>query len=432
MVDLTSWGRLGSWSHNVQPLYEQDAVASQLAQGAPGIAYGMGRSYGDVCLNPRGTSWNTRQLDRFMHFDSERGLLQCEAGVLLKDIQELAVPRGWMLPVTPGTQFVTLGGAVANDVHGKNHHGFGSFGDHVQGLTLVRSDGEVIDCGPDQASDWYAATIGGMGLTGIITRVTLALRPVAGPWLNVESLPYGSLEQFFELADDSERDWEYTVSWIDCQFRRGRRGIFFRANHAPAEVDGRYTPRHLRLPLTPPVSLVNGWSLRAFNAAYYYRNKSRAGARVDHYQPFFYPLDGVAQWNRMYGPRGFYQYQCVIPPAHRQDAVEQMLDEISRSGTGSFLAVLKTFGQRSARGLLSFPQPGVTLALDFPNRGDATLSLMSRLDAIVTAAGGRLYAAKDARMPQEMYQAGYPMLEKFIPFRDPGMSSALSRRLLGS
>jgi hypothetical protein len=197
-------------------------------------------------------------------------------------------------------------------------------------------------------------------------------------------------------------------------------------------VDGRYTPRHLRLPLTPPVSLVNGWSLRAFNAAYYYRNKSRAGARVDHYQPFFYPLDGVAQWNRMYGPRGFYQYQCVIPPAHRQDAVEQMLDEISRSGTGSFLAVLKTFGQRSARGLLSFPQPGVTLALDFPNRGDATLSLMSRLDAIVTAAGGRLYAAKDARMPQEMYQAGYPMLEKFIPFRDPGMSSALSRRLLGS
>lgn len=432
MVELTSWGRLGSWPHHVQPLYEQDAVASQLAQGAPGIAYGMGRSYGDVCMNPQGTSWDTRKLDRFMHFDSESGLLQCEAGVLLKEIQELAVPRGWMLPVTPGTQFVTLGGAVANDVHGKNHHDFGSFGDHVQALTLVRSNGEVIDCGPGQAPDWYAATVGGMGLTGVITRVTLALRPVAGPWLDVESLPYNSLEQFFELADRSEDDWEYTVSWIDCQFRRGRRGIFFRANHATAETNSLYTPHHLRLPLTPPVSLVNRWSLRAFNAAYYYRHKNRAGARVDHYQPFFYPLDGIAQWNRMYGPRGFYQYQCVIPPQHRQDAVEQMLDEISRSGTGSFLAVLKTFGQREAPGLLSFPRSGVTLALDFPNRGDATLSLMRRLDAIVAAAGGRLYAAKDARMSQEMYQAGYPELEKFMHFRDPGMSSALSRRLLGS
>jgi FAD/FMN-containing dehydrogenase len=432
MVEATSWGRLGHWAHDVIPLHESAAVASHLARSAPGIAYGMGRSYGDVCLNPQGTLWTTRGMDRFIHFDRESGLLECEAGVLLKDIQSLALASGWMLPVTPGTQFVTVGGALANDVHGKNHHGFGSFGDHVRSLTLVRSDGEQIECGPGLNADWYAATVGGMGLTGIITRVKVALRPVVGPWLNVESMPYDSLGQFFQLADESEQDWEYTVSWIDCLSRNKRRGIFFRANHAPAQVQGSYAPRQLGFPITPPLSLVNRLSLRPFNAAYFHRNKFRAGTRVEHYQPFFYPLDGIARWNRMYGPRGFYQYQCVIPPQQREEAVEQMLNEIARSGTGSFLAVLKTFGQRTAPGLLSFPQPGVTLALDFPNRGDATLALMQRLDAIVAEAGGRLYAAKDARMPRELYEAGYPQLEAFHPFRDPGMSSALSRRLLGS
>ena len=217
-------------------MHDRDSLAGTLADGVPGIAYGMGRSYGDVCLNPGGTLWSTRGLDRFIRFDRDSGLLECEAGVLLRDIQALAVPRGWMLPVTPGTRLVTVGGAVANDVHGKNHHGFGSFGDHLQGLSLVRTNGEIIECGPDQRARWFAATVGGMGLTGIISRVTLALRPVAGPWLDVESIPYGNLEDFFALADDSERDWEYTVSWIDCAARGKRRREY---STAPITVSGR-------------------------------------------------------------------------------------------------------------------------------------------------------------------------------------------------
>ncbi len=432
MVAMASWGRLGRWQHEVKPLRDRASVAATLSEGTPGIAYGMGRSYGDICLNPGGILWTTRALDCFIRFDQSRGILECEAGVLLKDIQRLFVPLGWMLPVTPGTQFVTVGGAVANDVHGKNHHGFGSFGDHVQQLTLVRTDGEKIKCGPGLKPEWFTATVGGMGLTGVITRVTLKLRPVDGPWMTVESIPYDNLNDFFELADDSEKDWEYTVSWIDCVSRNARRGIFLRGNHSRRQSSGSYAPRDIRLPLTPPVSLVNRFSLRPFNAAYFYLKKRRAGQELTHYQPFFYPLDRIVQWNRMYGPRGFYQYQCVIPPAHRREAMENILDETTRSNTGSFLAVLKTFGARCAPGLLSFPRPGVTLALDFPNRGDATLKLMNRLDLIVRAAGGRLYAAKDARMPRELFENGYPQHEEFLAYRDPGISSALSRRLLGS
>lgn len=391
----------------------------------------MGRSYGDVCLNPGGTAWTTRGLDHFICFDPDSGVLECEAGVLLQEIQTLMVPRGWMLPVTPGTQFVTVGGAVANDVHGKNHHRSGSFGDHVRSLTLIRSDGRVIRCGPSEEPRWFAATVGGMGLTGVISRVTLSLRPVPGPCLAVESVPYDSLDEFFALADESERDWEYTVSWIDCLAKQGRRGIFYRANHTAASSCAAPPRKSLRMPLTPPVSLVNRLTLRPFNMLYYHIGKFRAGRYLEHYQPFFYPLDGIADWNRMYGPHGFYQYQCVLPPEQRHAGIETILAEISRSKLGSFLAVLKTFGERQAMGLLSFPQPGVTLALDFPNRGEDTLALMSRLDSIVAAVGGRLYGAKDARMPRDLFESGYPEIETFRGFLDPGASSALSRRLLG-
>jgi FAD/FMN-containing dehydrogenase len=392
----------------------------------------MGRSYGDICLNPEGTLWDTTFLDRFVHFDEQSGVLECEAGVLLKDIQELVVPRGWMLPVTPGTQFVTVGGAVANDVHGKNHHRLGTFGDHVLNLSLVRSDGEKIDCGPGSNADWFTATVGGMGLTGFVASVQLKLRPVMSSWLDVESIPFTSLSDFFALADASEKDWEYTVSWIDCCSRKALRGIFSRGNHASGGPSSARPSREFSIPFTPPVSLVNPLSLQALNKAYFYLNKLRAEKKIVHFRPFFYPLDRVLSWNRVYGPRGFYQYQCVIPPEAREKTVGELLEEARRSKSGSFLAVLKTFGNRLAPGMLSFPRPGVTLALDFPNRGHHTLTMMERMDAIVHAAGGRLYAAKDARMPKDLFAAGYPKLENFLPFRDPGISSALSRRLLGS
>lgn len=432
MVAVSSWGRLGSWEHEVRTLSDREQVASQLKNSRSGLTYGMGRSYGDVCLNPDGVLWNTTGLDRFISFDENTGRLVCEAGILLRDIQRLVIPRGWILPVTPGTQLVTVGGAIANDVHGKSHHVFGSFGDHVQRLKLLRTDGTTIDCGPDLLPAWFAATVGGIGLTGVISTAEIQLRRVAGPWLDTETVPYANLDEFFRLADDSEAQWEHTVSWIDCISGGGGRGLFMRGN--PTEVGPRLEPqgRELTMPFVPPVSLVNGMSLRLFNLAYFNLKKWQAGRSIVHYEPFFYPLDNLREWNRMYGPKGFFQYQCVVPRAVGRAAIQAMLGEIVRSGGGSFLAVLKTFGNRKSVGMLSFPQPGVTLALDFPNKGGRTLKLFARLDAIVRETDGRLYLAKDARMPRDLFEAGYPRLAEFVKYRDPGISSALSRRLLGA
>ena len=431
MVVVTSWGRLSHEQHDVRVLHERDALAAQLRGGTPGLAYGMGRSYGDVCLNPGGTLWRTTALDRFIHLDQETGLLECEAGVTLRDIQRMGVPRGWMLPVTPGTQMVSVGGAIANDVHGKNHHVVGSFGDHVRRLTLLRTDGSTIECGPDLQPDWFAATVGGIGLTGVIVRATLQLRASTGPWLASDTVPYGDLAEFFTLADQSEADWEHTVSWIDCLSPQGR-GLFMRANPVAAGRSGTAPRRPRTIPLVPPVSLVNRLSLRPFNAAYYALTRRAPSPRLVEYEKFFYPLDNLLEWNRMYGPRGFFQYQSVVPRDVGLDAVRSMLDAIARSGQGSFLAVLKTFGERPAVGMLSFPRPGVTLALDFPNLGAPTLALLDRLDAIVREARGRIYMAKDARMPRDLFEAGYPRLTEFLQYRDPGISSAMSRRLIGS
>jgi FAD/FMN-containing dehydrogenase len=432
MVTQSSWGRLSSPPHQLIMLRDPSLAASQIQTNRPGLPYGMGRSYGDVCLNPEGHLWNTTGLDHFIRFSPDTGIVQCEAGVLLRDIQRLMVPRGWMLPVTPGTQLVTVGGAIANDVHGKNHHVYGSFGDNVLEINLVRTTGEQIVCGPYTQRDWFTATIGGLGLTGLIVDATIQLRRVEGPWLATETLPYDSLDEFFSLADTSEKDWEYTVSWIDCIGGSGR-GIFMRGNHIPVKSHVSVKPgRKLSFPFTPPVSLINRLSLRPFNALYYHQQARKAGIRLANYESFFYPLDNILEWNRLYGPKGFYQYQCVVPRRDGQASIQAMLDEISDLHEGSFLAVLKTFGERQAPGLLSFPQPGVTLALDFPNKGTKTLSLFDRLDHIVSSANGRLYPAKDARMSHELFQAGYPALSEFLAYRDPGISSAMSRRLMGS
>ena len=433
VMRVSSWGLLSAEPHQVLPL---DATGRALPPntGRAALPYGMGRSYGDVCLNPGGALWLTQGADHWLDFDADTGALTCQAGALLADIQRLLAPRGWMLPVTPGTQFVTVGGAIANDVHGKNHHVAGSFGNHVRSLTLKRTDGRTIVCGPSQEADWFRATVGGLGLTGLITEATLQLRRVAGPWLDTETIAFDTLERFYALAAESEARWEYTVSWIDCLDKRGR-GLFMRGNHCTQNTT---VPAHsphkgrLAMPFTPPLSLVNAASLRAFNALYYHAHRLRAGHAISHYLPFFYPLDGIAHWNRMYGPRGFYQYQCVVPFEGGEQAIAALLAQIAHSGQGSFLAVLKTFGSRPSLGLLSFPQPGITLALDFPNLGDKTLHLFSQLDAIVSAAGGRIYPAKDARMPAHLFQSGYPQWKQILPYRDPGISSAMSRRLLGN
>lgn len=404
--------------------------ASRLIKASRGIPRGMGRSYGDVCLNPGGVLWDATRLDHFIAFDAQNGRLKCEAGVLLRDIQRIMIPQGWILPVTPGTQFVTVGGAIANDVHGKSHHKTGSFGNHVHRLTLLRTDGQQLECGPDQNPQWFSATVGGLGLTGLILEAEVQLQRVTGPWLETETISFASLDDFFRLAQSSP-GWEHTVAWIDCTGKGDTRGIFMRGNYAAIPRGPRPRTKTLSVPFVPPISLVNTLTLKPFNTLYYALKKKEVGRTVVHYVPFFYPLDNLLEWNRMYGPRGFYQYQCVVPDDAGREAVRAMLTAIAEQGMGSFLAVLKTFGDVPPVGMMSFARPGVTLALDFPNNGQRTLKLFEHLDAIVREAGGRLNPSKDARMPRRLFETGYPGLHDFLQFRDPGMSSGFSRRVMG-
>jgi FAD/FMN-containing dehydrogenase len=426
-----------SWG--LYPPLPQKAVAlSWRDQGWPSVEgqvlpRGNGRSYGDSCLIENGTLIDARGLDRFIDFDRDSGRLACESGVLLGDILEVAVPQGWFLPVTPGTRLVTVGGAIANDVHGKNHHRQGSFGDHVLSLELLRSDGSRILCGPQREADWFAATVGGLGLTGLITQAELQLIRVPGPWLEVETIRFAGLDEFFALAAESDATHDYTVAWIDCVASGEAlgRGLFIRANPArpPVEADLKVPRRGLSVPFTPPLSPVNSLSLRLFNELYWRRPRPRR--ELQHYLAYFYPLDAIGDWNRLYGRRGFLQHQSVVPPQAAPAAIRSMLERIAESGTGSFLAVLKTFGDRRGRGLLSFAQPGTTLALDFPMRGAATLSLLDRLDALVTDAGGAVYPAKDARMSAETFRRGFPDWQRLEARRDPKVTSAFWRRVTG-
>jgi FAD/FMN-containing dehydrogenase len=433
MREVSSWGRLSRVPHEVIEMTAR-ASAQQTIAGSPrpGLPFGNGRSYGDVCLNSGGVLWSTRGLDRFLRFDAMTGLLECEAGVTLKEVIDTVLPHGWFPPVTPGTQLLTVGGAIANDVHGKNHHRSGCFGNHVEELTLVRSDGTVIVCGPHTNPLWFAATVGGLGLTGLITTAVLRLRRVPGAWINVERKPFDSLAEFFALSEAALVRWEYSVSWVDCGAGQDgdTRGIFFAGNHADSTTE-LPAVKSRRMPFTPPFPLVNRGSLRTFNRAYFQAN-AKPGITTRDYRQFFYPLDRFLDWNRLYGRNGFYQFQGVVPKKDERESTRELLDVIARSGSGSFLSVLKTFGDQPSPGLLSFPMPGTTLALDFPNLGSSTVALLERLAAIVGAAGGRIYAAKDACMPATVFKAGYPAASTtFEDFRDPGISSQLSRRLFG-
>jgi FAD/FMN-containing dehydrogenase len=428
-----SWGRYPRAAQHVITLAAPD---QPLAAGAGlSLPYGNGRSYGDSCLNDGGNLLHTRRLDHFIAFDPASGVLRCEAGVQLDDILALVVPQGWFLPVTPGTRFVTVGGAIANDVHGKNHAVAGTFGHHVRAFELLRSDGERLVCTPETHPDWFSATIGGLGLTGLITWADIALRRIDGPWMNTGTIKFRNLDGFFGLSAESEKDYEYSVAWIDC-VARGKstgRGLFTRGNHAPGALGRRDAARSspLAMPFTPPVSLVNPVSLRAFNALYWHRQWRERREAIEHLQAFFYPLDGIAHWNRMYGPRGFLQYQCVVPPPVAAEATAELLRRIAAAGTGSFLAVLKQFGSRPSLGMLSFPRPGTTLALDFPvDRGGRVFGLLDSLDEVVSGAGGAVYPAKDARMSGPHFRRYFPAWEKFLPFIDPSFSSSFWRRVM--
>ncbi len=433
MPDDRSWGRYPPATHNALVPFAWRAEPPPFARlEGPLLARGCGRSYGDACLNDGGTLIDVTPLDRFMSFDPARGLLRCEAGVTLADVLAFAVPRGWFPPVLPGTRWVTIGGAIANDIHGKNHHVAGTFGRYVTRLELLRSGGERVLCSPDENATLFQATIGGLGLTGLIVWAEIRLKPVPGPWIAAERVRFGGLEEFFALADEDAAH-EYTVAWVDCLGRPGRvgRGIFLRGDHAegPRSV-GAGAPAHprLRLPVDAPPGLLNRMTAAAFNAAYYHASGTRGPRRV-RYDAFFFPLDAVAGWNRLYGPRGFLQYQCVVSDRTSNGPVRAVLDRIAASGEPSFLAILKRFGNVTSPGLLSFPRPGVTLALDFPLRGSSTLRLLEDLDAIVREAGGAVYPAKDARMSPQSFERFFPALPEFTSHVDPRFSSSFWRRV---
>jgi FAD/FMN-containing dehydrogenase len=386
----------------------------------------MGRSYGDVCLNPGGPVLLTRALRRFLSFDEATGVLRCEAGCTLGEVAELTLPHGWFPPVVPGTQFVTVGGAVANDVHGKNHHRAGTFGRHVRALELLRSDGSRTVCGPSSETERFRATVGGLGLTGLIPWVELQLARVPGPWMEVEALPFGDLDGFGALAAESDRTHAYTVAWVDGLARGAAlgRGIFFRGNHTEGSGPVPVPRPRWTVPFDAPDALLSAPLLRAFNALY--RRWPRPGTRRISVWKFLHPLDAIGAWNRLYGARGLLQHQSVVSG---KEGVRELLAAAAESGQGSFLTVLKTFADLPSPGLLSFPRPGWTLALDFPGRGDTTLQLLERLDAIVRAHGGRVYPAKDARMTAETFRTGYPGWKAFAAHVDPRFSSGFWRRV---
>lgn len=427
-----SWGRVFSPQQEVLTFRDRSMPLPEAAGSL--LPYGAGRSYGDSCLNDGNALVRARDLDRLIAFDPATGVLRCEAGVLLAEVVDFALPRGFFLPVTPGTKFVTVGGAIANDVHGKNHHRDGTIGHHVPRFELLRSDGGRHVCSESQNAALYRATIGGLGLTGLITWAEIRLRPVAGGWIRQRAVRFGSLAEFFALCEPLEREHQFVVAWLDCAARGpgATRGVFFAGDHDDC-ADPVPRPGAKRFPLEPPFSLVNGLTLRAFNEIYYRMPRGR-GAKTSRvaYDPFFYPLDGVHDWNLVYGPRGFFQYQCAVPEAESgRAALAQVLSRIAESGQGSFLGVLKRFGSMPPAGILSFPMPGYTLALDFPNRGAGTLALFDALDAVVIAARGRGYPAKDARMSAASFRAFYPQWEAFAAHVDPRFSSSFWRRVTG-
>jgi FAD/FMN-containing dehydrogenase len=442
MTAYRSWGLPGPFVHQALP---PEALGELAGAGAPYVlAYGNGRSYGDACVNDGHALIPMRGRARCLGFDDATGILECEAGMLLADIVRDLLPRGWFLPVSPGTRFVTVGGAVANDVHGKNHHAAGSFGDHVIDLRLRRGDGTRVRCSPDAEAGLFRATIGGLGLTGLVESVRLQLRHVETGWMSVTTRRFRTFDEFFAVNAWAEPRFEYTVAWIDCAWGRGTdlRGVYFAGNHAarerlaaaPAAVardPWPAPPVQRRVPFVLPFSLVNELTLRAFNGVYWL-NARDGDDELESIYRFFYPLDAVEDWNRIYGRRGFYQYQCVLPPDAQAAGIAALLAAIRRSGTGSFLAVLKTLGERPAPGLLSFCRPGATLALDFPNRGPATLALFRELDAVVAQAGGAIYLAKDACMPPALFRDAYTALDRFAEHKDPRFSSTLWRRLMES
>lgn len=440
-VWMSGWGRYPrALSRVVRP--------RSLAEVAPPdeglmLAHGQGRSYGDAALVRDGLLMLTERLNRVIAFDEETGILKAESGMTLDEVLRECVPRGWFPPVTPGTKFVSLGGCVAADVHGKNHHRDGTFGAYVRALSMLLADGSRVSCSPSHEAELFWSTIGGMGLTGIITEVELQLIRIESAYVRVQHHRAPDLDASLRLLEDEATDDRYTVAWIDCLARGNAlgRSVLMRGHHASrAELPTDFRePLRIRrrgqrnLPFDFPRWVLNSLAMRAFNQLYYWRQGARTVPFVTTCESFFYPLDMIGNWNRMYGRRGFLQYQCVLPTRTAREGLREVLGELARSRRASFLAVLKRFGPEG-RGLLSFPMAGYTLSLDLPLGDETLFAFLDQLDETVLRHGGRVYLAKDARLKAETFRAMYPRLREWQQVKrrvDPRsiFTSDLARRL---
>ncbi|MDQ2835783.1 MAG: FAD-binding oxidoreductase [Acidobacteriota bacterium] len=430
-----SWGRYPTYGATVTPLHWQgDFPRVTAGMHDSALPVGMGRSYGDVCLLKDGNLLLTTAMNRLIDFDPETGLLTAESGITLAQILDFAVPRGFFLPVTPGTKYVTLGGAIANDIHGKNHHSAGTFGCHITQFELLRSDGSRLLCSPTQNPEFYAATIAGLGLTGLITWATLALKPIVSRLIDYEGIQFHGIDEFLSLTEQAH-NVEYTVSWVDVTStgRNFARGIFMQGDHSTKRDTLKPSPEpKLVFPFEAPGFALNALTVSAFNTAFFHKQIHKRAVALQDYEPFFYPLDKVLHWNRMYGKSGLLQFQYVIPWDHAKEGTIAVLQEVAKSGLASFLAVLKAFGDVPSPGMMSFPKPGITLALDFPIKPGKSFPLFARLADMTREFGGRLYPAKDAAMTAPQFQAFYPQWQQFARFRDPMLTSSFWERVTSS
>ena len=439
MTLVSGWGRFPVVDTDLSRPRSFGAIGDALAATAGAVARGNGRAYGDAAIGVRQTI-AMGAFDRIRSFDPQTGRIRLEAGVLLSDLIDTFGPRGFLPFVVPGTRFVTIGGAIAADVHGKNHHCEGGFGRYVESILLRTGEGATIEVSREQNPDAFLATIGGMGLTGVILEATLRLRAIETGWIRQEVIPASNLSEAFNALDRGDSA-TYSVAWIDCVASGENlgRSLIYLGEHAraneiakDAETFSRGHDPRMSVPLDFPAMTLNRYSVRAFNELYYRMGARHAGApHLVSIFPYFFPLDSVSDWNRIYGRRGFLQHQCVIPQVRARDVLADILARISARGDASFLAVLKKLGEGD--GMMSFPLPGYTLALDFP-MSPRILPFLDEIDRLVVAAGGRLYLAKDARQSRATFEAGYPALARFNEIRralDPAgrIRSKLSQRL---
>lgn len=434
-VTLSGWG--GHHSRGIERFSEDFArITEDVA-----LSRGLGRSYGDSSLPApsRPYAANSTLADRILAFDETTGVIRCEAGLTLAELNRLLLPRRWFTPVSPGTQFVTVGGMVASDIHGKNHHRDGCFGAHVEEILLRVADGRILTCSPTVEPELFWATVGGMGLTGHILEVAFRMSRIDSPWILMESERIPDIDAYVQGLKEAGPHWPFTMGWIDCLSRGARmgRGILMRGRWAtPAEAPPHFRPvkRRLSVPFVLPGWVMGPLTVRLFNMGYYWRHIPRQQRRIIHPQKFFYPLDAILHWNRLYGPRGFTQYQCVLPVAAGHTVARRFLDVLTRQGGASFLCVIKDCGAEG-KGLLSFPKPGISIAVDIPVR-DNIQQLVDALNEFVIAEGGRVYLTKDSFTRPEHFRKMEPRLDAWLAVRrrwDPEgkLKSVQSIRLLG-